>query len=103
MINLKTISVISMTDNRSTLAKTRDVWFESDEGEKACEGTAEGQYLRNRLELAFLAGANTLEQRGKEAINICDKLAGQVHMGRHYMAGPSILEIHAKKWEEVNK
>jgi hypothetical protein len=44
-------------DVRSELAKARDEWFESDEGQRCCEGGANGQYLRNRLEIAFLAGA----------------------------------------------
>jgi len=45
-----------MADQRSHLAKTRDDWFESDEGKKCCEGQAFRQYLKNRLELAFIAG-----------------------------------------------
>ena len=37
-------------------ASARDKWFESAEGKRATEGSAEGQYLRNRVERAFLAG-----------------------------------------------
>jgi len=87
-------------DLRNTLAKVRDAFFESDDGERCCEGTAKGQYLRNRLETAFLAGARTLEEKGKEAIDICDKLTWQVDMGQLCMA-EAILEKHAKKWKEV--
>lgn len=38
------------------MAKQRDLWFSSEEGGRCVKGDAEGQYLRNRLELAFLAG-----------------------------------------------
>lgn len=31
-------------------------WFESDEGKKCCEGTTVGEFLRNRLYRAFMAG-----------------------------------------------
>lgn len=46
------------TDNdfRSPEAKARDRFFDSPEGDKLCRGTACGAYLRNRLELAFIAG-----------------------------------------------
>jgi len=91
-----------VTDHRNALAKTRDIWFESEEGKKSCEGTAEGQYLRNRLELAFLAGAKMLDERGKAAINICDTISWQVSMGRQILVAESILETHAEKWNEVN-
>lgn len=37
-------------------AKARDKWLESDEGKKCLAGTATGQYLENRLHLAFIAG-----------------------------------------------
>lgn len=57
----------SQIDYRSALAKARDAWFDSEEGKETCGDTAEGQCLHNRLELAFLAGAKTLEQRGKDA------------------------------------
>jgi len=40
---------------KSELAKARDKWLEG-EGKTCCEGQAEGQYLKNRLELAFIAG-----------------------------------------------
>jgi hypothetical protein len=49
-------------DMRSPLAKARDEWFESDEGERCRAGITSGQYLQNRLESAFLAGANWAAQ-----------------------------------------
>lgn len=48
-----------MSDLRSDSAKARDTWLESDEGKKCCENIAGGQYLKNRLELAFLAGRDS--------------------------------------------
>lgn len=48
-------------DLRSPLAKARDEWFESIAGQSAADmPSLNGQhaaFLRNRLELAFLAGA----------------------------------------------
>lgn len=41
---------------KSQLAKARDKWLQSDEGEKCCKGSAAGQYLQNRLKAAFIAG-----------------------------------------------
>lgn len=41
---------------KSSLAKARDMFFWTKRGEKLCEGTATGQYLKNRLEDAFVAG-----------------------------------------------
>ena len=43
---------------KSPLAKARDKWFES-------EDTTAGQYLQNRLERAFLAGAKFSDERIK--------------------------------------
>jgi hypothetical protein len=51
-------------DLRSPIAKSRDAYFETFKGKKACEGSAEGQYLRNRLEAAYLAGYRDGAQRG---------------------------------------
>lgn len=51
---------------KSELAKARDKWFESDNGRKCCEGYPSGQYLHNRLELAFLAGYDFWVKRLKE-------------------------------------
>lgn len=39
-------------------AVARDKWFASADGEECTNGTTYGQYLRNRLERAFLAGWN---------------------------------------------
>ena len=56
---------------KSLLAQARDDWFNSDEGASALGvsilwRTADLQYLRNRLELAFIAGAKAQEQIDKE-------------------------------------
>lgn len=48
---------------KSELAKARDKWLNGEEGKRCCEGTPTGQYLQNRLELAFLAGAKFTEER----------------------------------------
>lgn len=45
-----------MKDFRNPLAKSRDEWLESEEGKRCSDGQTEGQYLRNRLEMAFIAG-----------------------------------------------
>lgn len=47
-----------MKDLRSPLAVSRDEWMQSIKGTRCAEGTAGGQYLRNRLEMAFIAGWN---------------------------------------------
>lgn len=44
------------------LAIARDVWFSSEEGRRLTEGTASGQYLRNRLEMALYAGVRIAEE-----------------------------------------
>jgi hypothetical protein len=56
------------SDLRSPLAKARDEWIESDAGQSCCDDSTRvyGQYLRNRLERAFLAGARYAE-KAKEA------------------------------------
>jgi hypothetical protein len=46
---------------KSELTKARDKWFESEEGQQALDpgilfSPHHAQYLRNRLELAFMAG-----------------------------------------------
>lgn len=43
-------------DHRSPLARARDEWLKSPEGRACTEGSATGEYLRNRLETAFVAG-----------------------------------------------
>lgn len=50
-----------MSDIRNWLARARDDYFEGD-GKSSLEGSAEGQYLKNRLEKAFLAGIKAREK-----------------------------------------
>jgi len=50
---------------KSTLAKARDKWLESDEGRKCSEGQTSGQFLRNRLIEAFKAGWDAHERKKK--------------------------------------
>ena len=50
-------------------AKDIDKFFGSKRGEQLCKGTAEGVYLRNRLELAFKAGWESCKDRICDAIN----------------------------------
>jgi len=55
-------------DHRSDLAKARDAWFESDEGQRCNDPytlTGAGdyaKYLKNRLERALLAGVKIGER-----------------------------------------
>lgn len=51
-------------DHRNDLAKARDVWLESDEGQKCADGVTSGYYLHNRLEAAFIAGWKAREAQG---------------------------------------
>ena len=44
-----------LKDLRTPLAKARDAWLEG-EGKQLCEGAPSGIYLRNRIEVAWLAG-----------------------------------------------
>ncbi len=44
------------------LAKARDEWLASDEGKRCCDGCTDGQYLENRLKLAFIAGVKAAEK-----------------------------------------
>jgi hypothetical protein len=48
-------------DLRNPLAKARDKFFESLQGDALTVGMPGGQYLRNRLEAAFIAGWNACE------------------------------------------
>lgn len=54
---------------KSELAKAIDEWLQSDEGKKLCQDSAAGQYLKNRLRVAFIAGwdacGNTCKQSSK--------------------------------------
>lgn len=45
-----------MSDNRNDLAKARDTWLDSKQGQTCAGGIAEGVYLKNRLETAFISG-----------------------------------------------
>lgn len=60
-------------DLRSPLAKMRDDWFDSEEGLRLCDGSKIGvsqkneQYLRNRLEIAFLAGAKAAKENERRS------------------------------------
>ena len=40
-----------------------DEWIESEEGQTCSEGTTYGDYLRNRLYRAFMAGWNARDSR----------------------------------------
>lgn len=56
-----------MNDLRSPLAKARDVFLDSEAGRDLCDtrnlpATAYSQYIRNRLEQAFVAGWEAREQ-----------------------------------------
>lgn len=54
---VNTRSVRVSLDLRSELARARDEWMTSEEGKRCAHGGAWGQYLRNRIELAWVAGA----------------------------------------------
>jgi hypothetical protein len=68
---------------KSELAILRDEWLESTEGKQCCAIAAlrvvtpleAEKYLRNRIEAAFLAGA---EANHKVQQVICEKLTGQI-------------------------
>ena len=47
---------------KSELAKARDKWLRSEDGKKCIAGHTYGQYLRNRIERAFIAGWDAREQ-----------------------------------------
>jgi uncharacterized protein YecA (UPF0149 family) len=55
-------------DVRSDLAKARDTWLASDEGQRCCAGSATGLFLQNRIECAFLAGAKIAEAQLEERL-----------------------------------
>jgi len=70
---------------KSELAKARDKWIIGDEGKSCCKGQASGQYLQNRLERAFLAGAKFSAERIEElelakiiGIRACDLLKERI-------------------------
>lgn len=47
---------------KSKLAKARDEWLQSKEGKKCSIGKTHGQYLRNRIKRAFIAGWDACSQ-----------------------------------------
>jgi len=49
-----------------------------------------------------LAGAKTLDEKAKIAINIYDKIVSRVNMGKHLLVSEAILVDHANKWKEIN-
>ena len=61
---------------KSELAIKRDEWFASDQGRQCCADGLNGhgrakEYLKNRLEAAFLAGAKAQSEVDQE---FCDKV-----------------------------
>ena len=44
------------------ISKARDTWFDGPEGQRCTKGSASEQYLKNRLERAFIAGVDAAEQ-----------------------------------------
>ena len=50
-----------MGDLRNSVAKARDAWLDTDVGSACVDGAASGQYLRNRIERAFIAGWHACE------------------------------------------
>jgi predicted lipoprotein len=70
-------------DMRSELAIERDKWFESEEGKKCLDAKSLGdfvshEYLKNRLEFAFLAGA-VANEKAREVI--AKKISSQLTNG----------------------
>lgn len=61
-----------MNDIRNALARARDEWMESYEGKRCQADGAHGQYLRNRLALAFIAGWNA---RDADAASASEEVA----------------------------
>jgi hypothetical protein len=53
----------------ATLVKARDEWFNSKEGKSCCDGSTSGEFLRNRLDCAFLAGATAGEAAAKKQLS----------------------------------
>jgi hypothetical protein len=53
---------------KSDLAKVRDIWLASDEGQRCCTGSADGPFLQHRIECAFLAGARIAEAQLEEKL-----------------------------------
>jgi len=51
---------------KSPLAKAIDKYLSSDKARKSLEGVTQGKYLRNRIELAFIAGWDACVKYMKE-------------------------------------
>lgn len=69
------MSTQNKTDLRSQLAKARDDWFEGEQGQRCMRpdilwSVGQTQFLKNRLETAFLAGASWAEKKRKESDDI---------------------------------
>jgi len=47
------------------IAKARDAWLETEDGQECLDGSAEGQFLKNRIETAFMAGVAATERYHK--------------------------------------
>jgi len=52
---------------KSDLAKARDKWLNSVVSKECRKGVASGQYLRNRLEKAFIAGWDACKQSKEQS------------------------------------
>lgn len=52
----------------------RDKWFQSEEGQRCTAGKTEGQYLRNRVELAWCAGWDAASANNSLIIGALDTL-----------------------------
>lgn len=55
-----------MRDNRHWKAVAWDRWLFSPDGKRGTAGSAQGEYLRNRLFLAFLAGIEAAESNAAD-------------------------------------
>lgn len=54
---------------KSELAEARDKWLQSEEGETLSTGQTHGQFLRNRIERAFIAGWTACGESTKAEID----------------------------------
>ena len=78
---------------KSALAKARNNWLISEDGKECCHGTATGQYLQNRLERAFLAGADFSSGRIEE-------LEAEIERHKELMEGATLDYGYANGWSE---
>ncbi len=63
-------------DLRSPVVKARDAFLESKGGQDCCKGTASGEYLKNRIVIAFLAGMNWREWLATVDLEAATKAGG---------------------------